>query len=153
LHLAEFRQGARPPKMYKQCSSPEHGQILCKVWLASGERRRCINEGKTRNPLKFAGVSQTLEPISAVSWPKFAILWGHVEEILLFFFRLSIRAFVAKIQPHKVVRWCPDGELLATFLRPVFSASRVQQVSDLYSKFALRPHHVWKYGRHPICDG
>ena len=21
------------------------------------------------------------------------------------------------------------------------------------SKFALRPHHVWKYGRHPICDG
>jgi len=32
----------------------------------------------------------------------------------------------------------------------VFSASRVQQVSDLHLKFALRPHHVWKYGRHPI---
>jgi len=29
----------------------------------------------------------------------------------------------------------------------VFSASCVQQVSDLHSKFALRPHHVWKYGR------
>ena len=29
----------------------------------------------------------------------------------------------------------------------------VQQVSDLHVKFALRPHHVWKYGRHPICDG
>jgi len=28
------------------------------------------------------------------------------------------------------------------FLRPV--------VSDLHSKFALRPHHVWKYGRHPL---
>jgi len=27
-------------------------------------------------------------------------------------------------------------------LRPVFSASRVQQVSDLHLKFALRPHHV-----------
>jgi len=40
---------------------------------------------------------------------------------------------------------------LATFLRPVFSASRVQQVSDLHLKFALRPHHVWEYGRHPIC--
>jgi len=40
---------------------------------------------------------------------------------------------------------------LATFLHPVFSASRVQQVSDLHLKFALRPHHVWKYGRHPIC--
>jgi len=40
---------------------------------------------------------------------------------------------------------------LATFLRPVFSASCLQQVSDLRLKFALRPHHVWKYGRHPIC--
>jgi len=28
----------------------------------------------------------------------------------------------------------------------------VQQVSDMHSKFALRPHHVWKYGRHPISD-
>jgi len=22
----------------------------------------------------------------------------------------------------------------------------------MHSKFALRPHHVWKYGKHPICD-
>jgi len=29
----------------------------------------------------------------------------------------------------------------------------VQHVSDLHPKFALRPHHVWKHGRHPICDG
>jgi len=36
------------------------------------------------------------------------------------------------------------------FLRPVFTASRVQHVSDLHLKFALRPHHVSKYGRHPI---
>jgi len=28
----------------------------------------------------------------------------------------------------------------------------VQYVSDLHPKFALRPHHVWKYGRHPISD-
>jgi len=28
----------------------------------------------------------------------------------------------------------------------VFQASRVQHVSDLHPKFALRPHHVWKYG-------
>jgi len=32
-----------------------------------------------------------------------------------------------------VLRW----RFLATFLRPVFAASRVQQVSDLHSKFAL----------------
>jgi len=47
-----------------------------------------------------------------------------------------------------VRRW----RILASFLRPVFSASSVQHISDLLSKFALRPHHVWKYGRHPICD-
>jgi len=28
----------------------------------------------------------------------------------------------------------------------------VQHISDVHSKFALRPHHVWKYGRHPISD-
>ena len=63
-----------------------------------------------------------------------------------FFFRLSIHALAAKIQPDKVVRWCQNGD----FLRPVFAASRVPHISDLHSKFALRPHHVWKYGRHPI---
>jgi len=40
---------------------------------------------------------------------------------------------------------------MAIFLRPVFPASRVQHISDLHSKFALGPHHVRKYGRHPIC--
>jgi len=34
--------------------------------------------------------------------------------------------------------------IFGDFLRPVFSASRVQQVSDLHLKFALRPHHVWQ---------
>jgi len=50
--------------------------------------------------LKFAGVPQTGKPISAASRPKFTILWGHLDEILLlnkFFFRLSIRALVVKI--------------------------------------------------------
>jgi len=48
-----------------------------------------------------------------------------------------------------------DGAQMATFgdiLRAVFSASRAQHVSDLHSKLTLRPHHVWKYGRHPISD-
>ena len=39
-----------------------------------------------------------------------------------------------------------DGAKMETFLRSVFSASRVQCISDLHSKFALRPHHVPKYG-------
>ena len=48
-----------------------------------------------------------------------------------------------------------DGAEMAIFgdfLRPAVSASHVQHISDLHSKFALRPHHVWKYGGHPISD-
>jgi len=48
-----------------------------------------------------------------------------------------------------------DGAQMATFwrfLRAVFSASPAQHASDLHSKFTLRAHHVWKYGRHPIFD-
>ena len=46
-----------------------------------------------------------------------------------------------KIQPDKVVQWCRDGD----FLRPLFSASCMQYISDLHSKFAPRPHcvQVW----------
>jgi len=62
---------------------------------------------------------------------------------------LSGYIFAIKARINKDTRWCSDGD----FLCPVFSASHVQQVSDLHLKFALRPHHVWKYGRHPICDG
>jgi len=46
----------------------------------------------------------------------------------------------------------PKWRLFGDFLRPVFSASLAQHVSYLHSKFALRPHYVWKYGRHPISD-
>ena len=64
------------------------------VWLMPTSRVQCSNAAKMpRNPLKFAGVLQTNETISAASGLKFTILWGHVDEILLlnkFFFRLSI---------------------------------------------------------------
>jgi len=58
--------GARAP-------SPGDRQTLSKVWLTSVERRRCSSEAKTRNPLKFSGVAQTPEPISAVSGPTFSV--------------------------------------------------------------------------------
>ena len=98
------------------------------------------------------GVPQTRQQISAFRRRKFTILWRHVGDVWVFnrfFLWLSINASAAKTQPDKVERWCQNGD----FLRPVFSASRVQHISDMHSKFALRPRHVWKYGRHPICDG
>ena len=43
----------------------------------------CSNAAKTQNQLIVGGVPQTNEMISASSGPKFTILWGHVEEVLL----------------------------------------------------------------------
>jgi len=70
-----------------------------KVWLTPTAGVPCSNAANKRNPLKLPGVHQTTEPISAASGPKFAILCGRVDEILLLniFFRLSIHALVAKI--------------------------------------------------------
>ena len=65
--MAKFRYEATAAKMYIQSTSPGKGQTLCKVWLASVERRRCSNEAKTQKPLKLAGVPQTNETISASS--------------------------------------------------------------------------------------
>jgi len=67
--------------------------------------------------------------IFCLFWPKFGCN-GNVHT--------SIHALVAKIWPDKVVRWCREGD----FLRPVLAARRVQRISDVHSKFALRPHHV-----------
>ena len=58
--------------------------------------------------------------------------------------------YVPQMQSCAIVPRC---QIFDDFLRTVFATSRVQHVSDLRLKFALRPHHVWKYCRHPICDG
>jgi len=81
---------------------------------------------------------QTNETISAVSGPKFTIFQGDVEEVLLLniFFRLSIHALVAKIQPDKVVRWCRDGDFCVIFASCIYSKPR----SDLRFKFAVYIH-------------
>ena len=113
---------------------------------------RAVTLPRRESRWNLLGLPQTPERISAANGLKFAILWKHVEEILLFnkFFRFSIHAVVANIRPDKVVRWCPDGDFLR-FLRPVFSESRVQYISYLHFNVALGLHHVSNYGRHPIC--
>jgi len=54
------------------------------VWLTPTTRVPHRNAAKTRNPLKFAGVPQTRQQISAVSRPKFTILWRRVKEVSMF---------------------------------------------------------------------
>ena len=107
-------------------------------------RMACSNAAKTPNPLKFAGVPQTNETISAASGPKFAILWGHVEEILLLnkFFPIVDKCLSSEDIARRSCAMVPRWRFLTTFLRPVFAASPKQHISDLHSKFALRPRHV-----------
>jgi len=78
-----------------------------------------------------------------------------VEEILLLnrFFLIVDTCLSCEDIARQSRAMVPRWRFFDDFLRPVFAASLVQHVSDLHLKFALRPHHVWKYGRHPICDG
>ena len=144
---------------YLMVALPNIGGALCSTPQSLADahyQMPCSNAAKTRNPLKFAGIPQTGQPISAASRPKFTILWGHLEDILLlnkFFFPIVHTCLSCEDIDRQSCVMVPRWRFLATFLRPVFSASQVQQVSDLHLKFALRPHHVWKYGSHPICGG
>jgi len=98
----------------------------------------------------------TKKEIGKTSGQKFTILCGHVEDISMLnrFFSIVDTCLSCEDIARQSCAMVPIWRFLATFLRPVFSESRMQQVSDLRLKFALRrPHHVWKYGRHPICSG
>jgi len=116
--------------------------------LTPTTRVLCSNAAKTRNPLKFAGVAQTHEPVSAISGPMFTTLSGHVEEVLLFNNFFSDCRYMPQLRRYSPTNLC-DGAQMAIFassLRPAFPASRVQHISDLHSKFALSAHQAWKYG-------
>jgi len=112
------------------CSTPQ-------VWLTLNTGMPCSNAAKTRNPLKFAGyLPKTRQRISAASGPKFSILRGHVENILLlnkFFFPIVDTCLscedIARQSCGMVSRW----RLLAIFLRPVFAARSTFQTRILNS--------------------
>ena len=112
----------------------------------------CSNAAKTRKPLKFAGVPQTRQQISAVTGPKFTILRGHVGDISLLnsFFPIVDMCLGCEDIARQRCAMVPRWRLFGDFLGPVFPASRAQHVSDLHYKFTLGPRHVTKYGRHPI---
>ena len=120
-----------------------------KVWLTPTTRVPCSNAAKTQNRLKFAGVTQTRQQISAVSRPSspyYQDMWRRYCCLTIFFpiVDTCLRSEdIALESCAMVARWGFFGDF---FLRPVLSASRVHHVSDLHPKFALRPHHVQNYG-------
>jgi len=67
-----------------------------------------------QNPLKLAGVPQTLEPISGVSGPKFTIMWGHLEDILLLNKFFSDCRYVPELRRYSPTKLC-DGAQMTIF--------------------------------------
>ena len=81
--ITNYKCGQMPNVM---ATLPNIGGALCSMPQSLADthyQMPCSNAAKTRNLLKFAGVPQTTRSISAPSGPKFTILWGHVEDILL----------------------------------------------------------------------
>jgi len=90
---------------------PNIGAALCSTPQCLADAQNGVpysNAAKTRNPLKFAREPQTTGPISAVSGPKFTILWEHVKEILLlnkFFSHCLSCEDIARQSCAMVSRW------------------------------------------------
>ena len=95
-----------------------------KVWLTPTAGVPCSNAAKTRNSLKFLGVPQTPEPISAASKPKFTILWGHLEDILLLhnFFSIVDTCLscedIVRQSCAMVPRWQIFGDFCVLYFEP-----------------------------------
>jgi len=104
----------------------------------------CSNAAKTRNPLKLAGVPKLTkgsQPLEGRSSPYCKDMWRRYC-CLTSFFPIVDMCLSCEDIARRSCAMVPSWRFLATFLGPVFAASRVQQVSDLHSKFALRPRHV-----------
>jgi len=114
--------------------------------LTPTTRVPCSNATKTRNLLKFTGVPKLTngsQPLVGQSSP--TTCRGGIAVEQNFF---PIVEDIVRQSCTMVPRWRIFGD----FLGPAFPASHVRHISNMHSKFALRPHHVWKYGRHPISN-
>ena len=72
---------------------------------------------------------------------------------LIFFFPIDDKCHNCEDIARQSYAMVPRCRIFGDFSGPASPASRVQHISNLHSKFTLRPHHAWKYGRHPICGG
>ena len=133
---------------------PNIGSALCSTPQSLADAQECRAEPLPRRESRWnwkgcPKLANRSQPLVARSSP----YYEDVEEVLLsnkFFPIVDACLSSEDIARHSCVMVPIDGEFLA-ILGPVFPASRVLHISDLHSKFALGPHHVWKYGRYPIC--
>ena len=75
------------------------------------------------------------------SSPYYEDMW-RIYCCLTSFFPIVDTCLICEDIARRSCAMVPRWRFLATFLRPVFAASRVQHISDLHSKFALGQRHV-----------
>jgi len=123
-------RGQEPPKCIYSVPVQETAKHRAKFGWPPLSDVTAINEANTRNTLKFAGVPQTRQPMSAANGPKFTIFWGHAQEILMFnrFFSdcqcLSCedtgRQSCAMMPRWRLFASCISSEPRAAHFRPAF---------------------------------
>ena len=125
-----------------------------KVWLTPTTRSCAATLPRRETHSNLEGCPKQVnrsQPLLGRTSPYYENMW-RTYCCLISFFPIVDTCLNCEDIARQSCAMVPRWRFLATFLRPVFSASRMQHISDLHSKFALRPHHVWKYARHPISD-
>jgi len=141
--------------MYIYCTSPEDRQTSCKVWFTSIQRLAAVTKRRRETRRNLLGcpnspAANRSQPLVGRSSPYCESLWKRYCCLRMF----SDCRYMPSLRKYSRTKLC-DGAQIANFwrfLRPLFSSSRVQHISDLYCKFAPRPHLVRKYGRYSISD-
>jgi len=145
---ANAQRDGRPAEYRRRlCSTPQFGSrplLECHaVTLPKCETRW--------NVLQCPKLANGSQPLVGRSIPYCDDMWGR-HCCLTSFFPTVNTCLSCEDMARQSCAMVPKCHIFGSFLGPAFPASRVQHVSDLHPEFALRPHHVWKYGRHPISD-
>ena len=152
--MAEIRRG-KENKNKKKERKKETGPLAVqrrKVWLTPTTICCAVTLPRRETRWNLQGCPKLpdgSQPLVGRSSPYYEDMW-RTYRCLTSFFPVVDTCLSCEDIARQICAMVPIWRFLPTFLRPVFSASRLQQLSDLHLKFALRPHHVWKYGRHPI---
>ena len=103
------------------------------------------------NLLGCPKLTTRFQPLVGGSSPYCEDMWGR-HCCLTSFFPIVDTCLSCEDVVWQSCAMVPRWRIFSNFLGPAFAASCVQHTADLHSKFAPRSHHVWKYGRHPMCN-
>jgi len=127
-----------------------HSLFNVTVWLTPTTRCRAVTLPRRETRWNLQGcpkLANRSQPLVCRSSPYYEDMWRRYR-CLTSFFPIVDTCLSCEDTARQSCVMVPKWRFFASCI----SVSRVQHISDMHSKFALRPHHVWKYGSHPICD-